>query len=92
MNNSYRNITTATTTTVKSGSGRLKRIVFNKGVASGTIAIHDAVTAVAPLIGTLTLAGILLNDAGRSIEYDCAFGVGLTIVTSQATDITVIYS
>lgn len=89
--NSYKNITTATTTLVKSGAGTLKRIILNKGVASATITVHDALTATTPVIGTTTLAGTLLNDAGRSIEYDCGFTVGLTIVTSQATDITVIY-
>ncbi len=89
--NSFLNIATNTTTTVKSGSGVLKRIILNKPLAGGVITIYDQVTATGTKIGTITLPGTLLEDGMRSVEYDCAFGIGLTVVTSAATDITVVY-
>jgi len=87
---SYRNITTNTTTTVKSGAGTLVRIVINsKGAAANTATIYDNVAASGTRIGTLdTVSGAL-----ASIEYGCAFATGLTIVTATGTaaDLTVVY-
>lgn len=88
--NSYANITTATTTTVKSGAGFLHRIQINKSVASATITIYDSLTATGTKIGTLTFGASLLTDFPTA-ELDVAFSIGLTIVTSGATDITVSY-
>lgn len=87
----YRNISTATTTTVKNAKGYLRSIVLNKPVASATITIYDNTAASGTKIGTITLPATLLSDAPSTCYYDCEFGVGLTIVTDQATDITVVY-
>lgn len=86
----YANITSATTTTVKTGIGRLIRIVANKKVAAGVITIYDNTTASTPKIGTITHPGTLLNDQ-QTYEYGCDFNTGLTITTSAAEDLTVVY-
>ena len=83
--NNYRNITSATTTTVKSGAGKLHAIVVNS-TAAGTIAIYDNTSAAGTLIGTLK-ASVVEN----TYFYECAFDIGLTIVTGGASNITVIY-
>ena len=86
----YQNIASATTTTVKSGPGILKKIVFNKFVASGVVTLYDNTSAAGTLIGTITLPMTLLSSQGE-INYDSAFSTGLTIVTSLAFDLTVVY-
>ena len=52
--NSFSNINTNTTSTVKSGAGVLKRIVVNKvGASSNTCTIYDNTTATGTIIGTI---------------------------------------
>ena len=88
----YKNITTQTTTLVKTGMGVLHSIVVNKAVASGVITIYDNTSAGSPIIATITMPGTLHADQ-IVLKYDCAFTTGLTIVTSGAAqDITVTYS
>lgn len=86
----FTNITSATTTTVKSGSGTLVRIVNNKKVASGVITIYDNTAGSGTKIGTITSPGTLL-DNHQVYEYGVQFSTGLTIVTSAADDLTVVW-
>lgn len=88
---SYNNITTATTTTVKSGVGTLHSITINTPVASGTITIYDSTTGSGTKIGTITNPATLLQMGPLVAAYDIAFTTGLTIVTTGAQDITVVY-
>lgn len=85
----FTNIATATTTTVKSGSGFLNRITINKGVASATVTLYDNTAGSGTLIGTITFGAALLGDPGIPLLYEVNFTTGLTIVTSGATDLTV---
>lgn len=87
----YQNITTATTTTVKSGAGVLHRLVVNTPVASGTITLYDNTSGSGTKIGTVTLPSTLLNNGPMVAQYECAFVTGLTIVTTGTCDITVTY-
>lgn len=83
------NITTATTTVVKSGNGVLHTICINKYVASATIALYDNTAASGTLIGTITAPATLVVEGGDGCNaYDIAFSNGLTIVTVGAQDIT----
>jgi len=82
----YKNITTATTTVVKSGPGVLFGIVVN-GTAAGTITIYDNTAGSGNLIGTLKAS---ITEGLYS--FGCRFSTGLTIVTAAASNITVIYS
>ncbi len=88
---SFANITTAATTTVKSGAGTFYNIILNTFVASATIAIYDNTTATGNKIATLTLPSTITSDSPISLSYNLAFTTGLTIVTSAATDLTVTY-
>ena len=80
------NITTATTTTVKSGAGVLGKIVVNT-TAAGSITIYDNTAASGTKIGTMKA-----SIAEGSYSFDAAFTTGLTIVTAAASDITVCYA
>lgn len=84
-NAKYNNITTATTTTVKTGRGRLKRIVVNT-TAAGAVTIYDNTAGSGTKIGTMKA-----SIAEGSYDFDCLFITGLTIVTAGASDLTVIY-
>lgn len=87
----FTNITTATTTTVKSGKGILHKLVMNTYVASATITIYDNTAGSGTKIGTLTLPSTVTGDTPLTLPYDLQFSTGLTLVTSGATDLTVIY-
>lgn len=78
-------ISTATTTTVKSGSGFFHRLIVNGGT-TGTIIIYDNTAA----SGTI-IASFDTTNAIQSIEFNVTFTTGLTIVTSAATKLTVAY-
>lgn len=86
---SFSNITTATTTTVKSGAGVLHSITINAlgTVASSTIVYNNTAGSGATIATINTLAG------QESYIYDVAFSIGLTLVTTGtvAPDITVSY-
>jgi hypothetical protein len=86
------NITTQTTTLVKTGDAVLERIIINKATANGTIAVYDDVTAVAEnLKATITSPATLLHSQ-VVIEYGMKMNNGITIVTGAANqDITVVY-
>jgi hypothetical protein len=86
-----KNITTQTTTLVKTGTGLFKRIVFGKPLAAGVVTICDGIDAGGTKIATITFPATLLNDV-TEMDFDYNFQVGLCIVTSGATqDITVMY-
>lgn len=88
--NAFTNITSATTTTIKSGSGTLVRICNNKKVANGVITIYDNTAASGTKIGTITSPATLLDNS-QTYDFNCGFSTGLTIVTSAAEDLTVIW-
>lgn len=82
---SYSTISTATTTTVKSGTGFIQRIIVTGGTA-GTIIIYDNTAG----SGT-QIANFDSTNAIATYEINAEFDTGLTIVTGAATKITVIY-
>lgn len=87
--NSVSNITTSTTTVVKSGAGVLHGININtKGTVASTVTVYDNTAGSGTKLATLDS----LNLAGWN-QYDVAFATGLTIVTTgtSAPDITVSY-
>ena len=88
---SFTNIATATTTTVRTGRGVLAGIVINKAVASGVITIYDNTAGSGTKIGTITSPATLLHSHISLDFHDAAFTTGLTIVTAEAQDITVLW-
>jgi hypothetical protein len=87
----FLNITTATTTVVSSKKCKLKAIKVNKAVLSGTITIYDNTSAAGTKIGTITNPASLLQSYFVHEFFGLDTNIGLTIVTSAAEDITVIY-
>lgn len=85
-----RNIAGAATTVVKSGEGVFGGIIINAAIASSVITIYDNTAASGTKIATITNPVALL-DSQRALMYSCRFATGLTIVTSAADDITVLY-
>lgn len=88
---SWANITTGATTVVKSGAGTLHKIIINTPVASATLTLYNNTSAAGNKIGTITLPSTITGETPISLEYDLYFSLGLTIVTSGATDLTVVY-
>jgi len=76
-------ISTATTTTLKSGSGCLGFITVTGGTA-GTIVVYDNTAA----SGTV-IASFSSTNALQTYMFQCEFNTGLTIVTSAATLLSV---
>ena len=86
----YKNITLAapTTTVVKTISGVLHAITFNKPANTGVVSVYDGVSASGTLIATITHA----DAVPKTLFFDVVFAVGLCIVTATAAqDITVSY-
>lgn len=84
---SYSNISTNTTTTVKTGSGFLHTLTINNIGTSGSIIIYDNTAGSGTKIGTIALPAIV----GITMLYDIYFSIGLTIVTTGGPDITISY-
>ncbi len=84
---SFTNITTSTTTTVKSGAGVLHLVNINAdGTVASAVTVYDSLTGSGTKIATIN--SLALSGA---FVYDVAFSTGLTITTTgtQAPDITV---
>jgi hypothetical protein len=88
----FRNIAGAATTVVLRGAGRLRGIIINQAVASSTITIYDNTSASGTIVGTITQPVTLLANQESLDYYSLQLSTGLTIVTSAADNITVVYS
>lgn len=87
--NSYSNITTATTTTVKSGAGVLHTVCVNSlGTVASSATVYDNTAGSGTKIATINTLALLGCQT-----YDVAFTTGLTLVTTGgvAPDITASY-
>lgn len=78
-------INTATTTTVKSGTGVLRSITLGE-TAAGPITIYDNTAASGTIIAVLKA-----SIAEQTFMFDVAFSTGLTIVTAGASKLQVSY-
>lgn len=78
-------ISTATTTTAKTGHGVLHSITLGE-TAAGAITVYDNTAA----SGTI-LAVLKASVAEQTFVLDVAFNTGLTIVTAAASKLTVAY-
>jgi hypothetical protein len=89
---SYAHIASATTTTVKAAPGALMKLIINSG-AVGTITVYDSLTATGNVIGVITLSAAVTVPTAWFSGSDAAITcrTGLTIVTSAACDLTVLY-
>lgn len=76
-------ISTATTTTVKSGAGVLRSITLGE-TAAGAITIYDNTAGSGTVIAVLKA-----SVAEQTFNFDVAFATGLTIVTAGASKLQV---
>jgi len=83
----HKNISSATTTVVKSGAGLLHCITINT-TAAGTITVYDNTSAAGTKIATIAASPVI----GSNFIFDVAFTTGLTVVTAAASDLTVSYN
>lgn len=84
--NNYTHIATAATTVCKTGNGVLERITLNEPTA-GTVTIYNNTAASGDVIGI-----IAASTAAQTLEYDIPLSIGITIVTSGADDMTVVWN
>ena len=85
----YGSITSATTTTLKSGSGTLHTVNINAlGTVASSVTIYDNTSAAGTPIATINSLAFL-----GTATYDVQFSTGLTIVTTGvlAPNVTVSY-
>lgn len=83
----YTHISTATTTTVKSGAGWLHAINIGTCVSAATVTVFDNTAGSGTIIAKLTCPAATNGQA--TFIFDAYFATGLTLVTSGATDVTV---
>lgn len=83
----YVHTTAAATTVIKQGPGTFRRVVINNpGLLTGTATFYDNTA------GSGTVIAIIGNPGSAAhIEYGLEFSTGLTVVTSSANDLTIIY-
>lgn len=84
-------ITTATTTTVLSGAGTFGGIIIGKHVATGIITVYDNTAASGTIKLVVTTGAAILSDPPLASIAGIVMGTGITVVTSQAEDITILY-
>lgn len=89
--NSYANITTSTTTLVKTGAGTLHTVNINSvGTVASSISIYDNILGSGTAIAVID--SLAVNSVGTRV-FDISFTTGLTIVTTGtvAPNVTVSY-
>ena len=86
-NPTYAHISTATTTICKYGAGFLHNIIVNNPT-NNNVTICDNISAVAPIIAIINPGA---SSVPVTLQYDCPFSTGLTIVTAGTPDLTIVY-
>ncbi len=84
------NINSATTTTLTVVPSTLNRVTVNTPVASATVKVYDATSATGTPIATISCPATLANPF--SVDFQVPMNVGITVVTSGATDVTIGWS
>lgn len=85
----YTHISTATTTTCKSGAGILHLMTVNTAAALATITVYDNTAGSGTVIAVYTMPTTLLQSSFSTGPIDVAFSTGCTLVTTGTQDITV---
>jgi len=84
MNNKAIYISTAATTVIRSAAGRLHTIVVQGGSAGTIIGYNNASAASGDIVFSFDSTNAL-----ATYHFDINFSLGLTIITSAATKLTV---
>ena len=74
---------------IKVDAGFLKRLVFNKPIATGTVTMYDNTSAAGTPFAIITIPA---SPMPVTLDYDIKFNTGLTIVVGTAAqDLTVVW-
>lgn len=84
------NISSAGTNVLSDRSGVIRRVVINNAIAGGIVTIYDNVIASGTIIATITIPAVLTFNQ-IVLDYGIRFLNGLTVVTTNNTNITVVY-
>jgi hypothetical protein len=84
----YKNLTTAATTTLKYGAGKLHRVICNDGPAGSSLVIYDGVAGAGTIISTINTVKVATIV---SLEFGCPFFTGLSTVMTGNVNCTFIY-
>ena len=82
-------MTTATTTTHLTGAGRYRGMRIGKSVAGAVITVYDNTAGSGTIVDRVTYPATRLNDTAAPKPCDVPVAVGITVVTSQATDVMI---
>lgn len=85
------NISAAGTYVLATGAGVLRKILINKPISLGIITAYNNTAASGTKLATITNPLTLLQQQ-QELDYNSKFTTGLTVTTSLADDITVVYS
>lgn len=85
----YKHIASNATYVCKLGAGVLHGISVNDPAGACTVTIYDNISAAGTTIGIIELTTKVITPF--FMAYDLPFSTGLTIVTSAASDFTIIY-
>lgn len=87
---SFANYAGAATNAVSAVAATLVAIIVNKAVATGVITVYDNTAASGTKVATITHPATLLHSQ-MVLPYNVYCATGITVVTSAADDITVVY-
>jgi hypothetical protein len=84
----YKYISGAGTTVLRYSPGKLHKLIISDGANGSSISIYDGVSAAGTLMAVLNTATI---STVASVDFECPYFTGLTIVVTNAVNFTVIY-
>jgi hypothetical protein len=85
----YGRVTTASTSVMKYGAGVLHRVTVNTAFAGAGISIYDGLSGSGSLVAAIAYGS--KNDAPATLEYGIPFSIGLTVISTNTWDATVVY-
>jgi hypothetical protein len=85
----FRRVTGAGTTVIEQGAGTLHRVIVGTPSASATMTLYDNTAASGTVISLMTVPASAQNPF--VVEFGTEFNVGLTVVMTGSSDVTIIY-
>ena len=90
--NSYKHISTQTTTVVKATGGVLRKVMVNSATNGAAVTFYDNASAASGTVIAIYGLGSITTPQ-TAVEYNLTFTNGLTVLTAtQNADITITYT
>jgi hypothetical protein len=84
----YKYISGAGTTVLRYSPGKLHKLIISDGANGSSIAIYDGISAAGTMIANMNTSTV---NTVASVDFQCPYFTGLTIVVTNAVNFTVIY-